>query len=66
MENEGYAINHPPLFKGEKFNHWKQRMITFFELCHVDLWDIVESGNFIPLNREVEPLARSSWLDNHK
>lgn len=30
------------------------------------MWDIIESGNFIPLNKDGETLARISWLDDHK
>lgn len=66
MENKGYAINRPCLFKGERFNPWKQRMIALLESCHIDMWDIIENSIFTPLNREGEPMARSSWFEYHK
>lgn len=66
MENEGYIVNCPPLFKGEKINYWKQRMIAFFQSCHIDMWDVVEKRNYIPTDEGREPLARSKWIDEQK
>ena len=66
MENEGYAINRPPLFKGEKFDYWKQRMIGFFESSHFDMWDVVENGNYIPLDSEGNPTDKRTWSDDQK
>ncbi|RDY14805.1 hypothetical protein CR513_00057, partial [Mucuna pruriens] len=54
MEIEGHAMNKPPLFKGQNYNYWKQRMMTFFDVCHIDMWDIIENGNYIPTNKEGE------------
>ncbi|XP_017434576.1 uncharacterized protein LOC108341401 [Vigna angularis] len=30
------------------------------------MWDVVDNGNYIPLDFEVEPLARSSWSNEQK
>ncbi|RDX73859.1 hypothetical protein CR513_46472, partial [Mucuna pruriens] len=38
MENEGHAVNIPHMFKGQNYNYWKQRMIEFFDACHIDIW----------------------------
>lgn len=66
MNNKGYIVNRLPLFKGEKFNFWKQRMIAFFELYHNDLWDVVENENYMPLNEKGEPLERNKWSNDKK
>ncbi|RDY00273.1 hypothetical protein CR513_16562, partial [Mucuna pruriens] len=31
MENERHVVNIPPLFKGQNYNYWKQRIIAFFD-----------------------------------
>lgn len=63
MENEGYVVNLPPLFKGEKFDYWKYRMITFFEFRHIDICNVIKNGNYIPLDNMGEPMPRSSWFE---
>ncbi|KAL5165727.1 hypothetical protein HKD37_18G050806 [Glycine soja] len=45
---EGYATNKPPLFKGVKY---QERMIAHFKSIPIDLWNIVENGNYIPYDR---------------
>ncbi|RDX80601.1 hypothetical protein CR513_38830, partial [Mucuna pruriens] len=37
METEGHAPNKPPLFKGQNYDYWKQRMMTFFDACQIDM-----------------------------
>lgn len=63
MENKGYVVNCPPLFKREKFDYWKQRMIAFSESCQIDIWDVVEKINYIAIDLGGEPLVRSKWTD---
>ena len=45
---EGFSSNKPPLFKGIKYDYWKERMIAHFESIHIDLWDVVENEDYIP------------------
>ncbi|XP_020229882.1 uncharacterized protein LOC109811039 [Cajanus cajan] len=66
MENKGQAVNHPPLFKGTNYNYWKQRMITFFDACHIDMWDFVEHGNYIPLDDAGRELPKAHWNEEQK
>ncbi|KAG4912181.1 hypothetical protein JHK82_052764 [Glycine max] len=40
---EGFPTNKPPLFRGIKYDYWKERMIAHFESIHIDLWDVVEN-----------------------
>ena len=53
MENEGQAVNRPPLFKGNNYDYWKQRMIAFFNATHIDMYDVVEKGDYIPMEEGV-------------
>ncbi|RDX84335.1 hypothetical protein CR513_34632, partial [Mucuna pruriens] len=66
MENEGHVINRPPLFKVQNYNYWKQRMVAFFDACHIDMWDVVENGEYIPTNKVGTKIPRSSWNDDKK
>jgi len=38
-----------PMLKGANYDYWKERMIVFFESTHIDMWNVVEKGNHIPL-----------------
>ena len=37
MEEE-FSTNKPPLFRGIKYDYWKERVIAHFELIHTYLW----------------------------
>ena len=45
---EGYSTNKPPMFRGVKYDYWKEQMILCFKSIHIDLWDNVENGDHIP------------------
>ncbi|RDY02203.1 hypothetical protein CR513_14364, partial [Mucuna pruriens] len=60
-EIEGHTMNIPHMFKGQNYDYWKQRMMAFFDACHVDMWDVVENDNYIPTNKEGAEIQRSSW-----
>ena len=49
MMEEGFTTNNP-MFKGANYDYWKEQMIAFFESNHIDMWDVVEKGNHIPLD----------------
>ncbi|RDX80084.1 hypothetical protein CR513_39404, partial [Mucuna pruriens] len=66
IEIKGHAVHRPPLIKGPNNDHWKQRMIAFFDACHIDMWDVVENGNYIPTNKEGLKIPRSSWNEEQK
>nr|KYP71914.1 hypothetical protein KK1_011194 [Cajanus cajan] len=66
MENKGQVVNHPPLFKGTKYDYWKQRMIAFFDACHIDMWDVVEQGNYIPLNQAGNEIPKAQRSEKQK
>nr|KYP56021.1 hypothetical protein KK1_002248 [Cajanus cajan] len=66
MENEGQAVNRPPFFKGTKYDYWKQSMIAFFDACHIDMCDVVEQGNYIPLGQASNEKPRAQWTEEQK
>ena len=66
MMEEGYVVNKPPLLKGENYDYWKERMIAFFESTHIDMWDVVEKGDHIPLDTQRNKICRDRWTDEHK
>ena len=66
MENEGQAVNRPPLFKGVKYDYWKQRMIAFFESSHIDMWEVVEMGDYIPLDASLNEIPKARWTEEQK
>nr|KYP35862.1 hypothetical protein KK1_043068 [Cajanus cajan] len=66
MENEGQAVNRPPLFRGTKYEYWKQRMIAFFDACPIDMWDVVEQGNYFPLDQVGNEIPKVQWSEEQK
>ncbi|RDX91273.1 hypothetical protein CR513_26767, partial [Mucuna pruriens] len=66
MENKEHAINRPPLFKEQNNDCWKQRMIVFFDTCHIDMWDIVDNGNYNPTKGDGIKIPISSWNEEKK
>ena len=66
MENEGQAVNRPPLFNGNEYDYWKQRMITFFDAQNIDLWDVVETGYTAPVNDAGQPVPRAQWTADQR
>ena len=60
---EGCSTNKPPLFKGVKYDYWKEHMIAHFEYIHVDLQDIVEHGNYMSLDNQLNGVPITYWID---
>lgn len=38
-------------------------MIVHFESIHIDLWDVIENGNYIPYDAELNDIPRIQWMD---
>ena len=45
--DEGNSINHLPYFNGEDYPYWKDRMRLFIESTSIDMWEIIENGDYI-------------------
>src|ERR1044072_1737511 len=56
----------PPIFDGEKFDYWKDRIERFFLGYDVDLWDIVVEGYEHPTDAEGKTISRSQMTDAQK
>src|ERR1044072_2652746 len=64
----------PPIFDGEKFEYWKDRIESFFLGFDADLWDIVIEGYEHLKDAEGKAISRSqmtepqkkSFRDHHK
>lgn len=54
----------PPIFDGEKFDYWKERIKSFFIGCVVDLWDMVLDGYTRPIDTNVTNLRRSKMNEH--
>lgn len=63
---EGYPTNKHPLFKGIKYDYWQERIIAHFESMHIDMWDVVENRDHIPLVEELNEFSRNRWADEQK
>ena len=63
---EGHSTNKPPMFRGVKYDYRKEQMITHFESICIDLWDMVEIGNYIPYVDELNEIPRSQWTEDQK
>src|ERR1044072_2937127 len=56
----------PPIFDGEKFGYWKDRIESFFLGFDVDLWDIVVEGYEHPKDTEGKIVSRSQMTEAQK
>nr|XP_012567261.1 uncharacterized protein LOC101492186 [Cicer arietinum] len=57
-------INIPPLFDGEHFEYWKNRLRSFYILQDPELWDLVEYGYIAPKNTDgIEILIKKMNVD---
>ena len=51
---EGQDINRSPLFKGQYYLGWKERMKDFFQAVDYELWNIIIDGPQYPMKKNVE------------
>src|ERR1044072_5306056 len=56
----------PPIFDGEKFDYWKDRIQSFFLGYDADLWDLVIEGYELPKDAEGNIVSRSQMTDAQK
>ncbi|KAG4912154.1 hypothetical protein AAZX31_19G059900 [Glycine max] len=63
---EGFSTKKLPIFRGVKYDYWKEQMITHFESIHIDLWDMVEHRNHIPYDDKLNEVPRSQWREEQK
>lgn len=56
----------PPIFDGENFNYWKDRIDSFFLGYDADIWDLIVDGYVHPINDEGKKVERKSMTDVQK
>src|ERR1044072_7115807 len=67
FENKDNHYNaKPPIFDGEKFDYWKDRIESFFLGFDVDLRDLVIEGYEQPKDNEGKIIPRSQMTDVQK
>jgi len=64
-ERDSYNAK-PPVFDGEKFDYWKDRIESFFLGYDADLWDIVTDGYKPPVTDAGVAVPRSKMTDDQK
>ena len=45
---EGHSINRSSYFNGKDYLYWKDRMRLFIEPISLDMWEIIENGDYTP------------------
>ena len=54
---KGHSINYPPYFNGEDYSYWKDKMRLFIESTIIDMWKIIENGDYFPTIKRPVPQA---------
>ena len=47
VKGHAQVVNHPLVFKAEKYNLWKLKMIEYLEDVNIDLLDIIKLDFFL-------------------
>ena len=59
-EQNNNSYTRPPVFDGEDFDYWKDRLESFFLGHDSDLWDIVLDGYTHPTDSEGNKIDRKN------
>src|SRR3954468_22324474 len=62
--NNGYT--RPPVFEGENFEYWKDKLESYFLGLDGDLWDLLMDGYKHPVNASGVKLTRQEMSDEKK
>src|SRR3954463_5823926 len=62
--NNGYT--RPPVFEGENFEYWKDKLESYFLGLDGDLWDLLMDGYKHPVNASGVKLTRQEMNDDQK
>ncbi|MCI28504.1 hypothetical protein A2U01_0049705, partial [Trifolium medium] len=64
-DKDHYSIK-PPVFDGEKFDYWKDRIKSFFLGYDAGLWDMVTVGYTHPVDKDGVKLERNNIDEQQK
>src|SRR4051812_45105763 len=62
--NNGYT--RPPVFEGENFEYWKDKLESYFLGLDGDLWDLLMDSYKHPVNSSGVKLTRQEMSDDQK
>src|SRR3954453_17159508 len=63
-DNNGYT--RPPVFDGENFEYWKDKLESYFLGLDGDLWDLLMDGYRHPVNTRGVKMSRQEISDDQK
>ncbi|XP_058774735.1 uncharacterized protein LOC131649005 [Vicia villosa] len=68
---EGGSSHRPPLFNGIDYYYWKGKMRLFLLSQDINMWSIIETGNFTPMTAPTDaapaaPKPQASWTPKEK
>jgi hypothetical protein len=50
--SKGGSSNRPPLFEGDDYYYWKDKMELFLRSQDNNMWSVIETGEYIPLTKD--------------
>ncbi|PNX73781.1 phytoalexin-deficient 4-2 protein, partial [Trifolium pratense] len=50
--SEGGSSNRPPLFEGDDYYYWKDKMELFLRSQDTHMWTVIEDGDYVPLVKD--------------
>ena len=56
----------PPIFDGENFNYWKDRIKSFFLAHEAHLWDMLTDGYIHPIDESSQKIDGKRMKDHQK
>ena len=66
---EGLVTNRTSIFDGSDYVYWKTRMMVFLKCEAKEVWDVVETGPYIPVKivdgKEILK-PKAEWTDYDK
>ncbi|KAK2354753.1 gag-protease polyprotein [Trifolium repens] len=60
--SEGGSSNRPPLFEGDDYYYWKDKMELFLRSQDNNMWSVIEIGEYVPLVKDsTTPKTPGEW-----
>ena len=67
--NEGHSTNRPPLFNGDSYTYWKDRIKIFIQASDYNMWSVIINGPHIPthtINNSIILKPEIDWDDHDR
>lgn len=67
--SEGNSTSRTPLFNGNNYCHWRERIIIFLQSIQYELWEVIEKEPYIPMKKSEKFMvekSKSEWDDIDK